>query len=132
MDGDLVAEAGAEDFGSKVAHEFGRCGEEATPPPTEACVPFQLRVRTDDWGEETRVVLTKGDTVVWDFADFDSLEVYNYDECLSPSVCHRLQVFDSEEDGMERPGRIIVWYDGIRVFSGRKFGDGLDLEYGSC
>jgi len=105
---------------------------EAPTPSSGACsgndeVRFQLKLRTDDYGEETYWYLTEtGDNQVQEFSgdDYPSNEVLFLPAkddyyCLKNDACYLFELYDAFGDGMSegsQVGFIDGYLDGEKVF----------------
>jgi hypothetical protein len=109
-----------------------------TPPPTPAPgkKKFTLRLRTDNWGEETSWVLTSD---AGDFEDvtgsgYDSYTTYREHYDLPDGSCHTFKMMDSFGDGIYYGG-FDLRYGGEPVPGGSvdgNFGWSSEHQFGDC
>ncbi|CAJ1944597.1 unnamed protein product [Cylindrotheca closterium] len=127
VDGSVVAEAGAVNFGYQRAIQFGDCSTNEAE-----CIPFKLKLQTDDWGSESSFTLSKDGVVVLDESGFDSNKDYEFSDCFKPSQCNKLEMRDSYGDGIANGRGIEVELDGDVKYNDGDFGYGVGFEYGDC
>ena len=126
VDGNTEADVGGENFGSSVSVNFGDCAD------SSSCTPLKLKVITDAYGYETSLTLISDGNVIWDEGGFANKQVYEFTECLDPTVCSELTVRDTYGDGIFAPGKIVVTVDGKKEYNRGDFGDEIAIEYGNC
>jgi len=127
VDGTVVAEAGGVNFGYQRAIQFGDCS-----PDEVECVPFKLKLQTDDWGNESSFTLSKDGVVVMNESGFEDNKDYQFSDCFKPSQCNKLEVHDSHGDGILNGRGIEVELDGDVKYKNGNFGYGVGFQYGDC
>lgn len=89
-----------------------------------ACVPVTLRLTTDQYPEETSVLLEDqvGDEDFWGDFQFENDEFeYTLEACIDQSSCYQFVITDSAGDGIccsFGDGSFELSYDGTVVYSG--------------
>jgi len=127
VDGTVIAEAGGVNFGYQRAIQFGDCSTDEAE-----CIPFKLKLETDDWGSESSFTLSKDGVAVLDESGFENNKEYIFSDCFEPSQCNKLEMRDSYGDGIGNGRGIEVELDGDVKYKDGDFGYGVGFQYGDC
>mmetsp|Transcript_35524 Transcript_35524/g.86108 ORF Transcript_35524/g.86108 Transcript_35524/m.86108 type:complete len:579 (-) Transcript_35524:63-1799(-) len=136
IDGRTVAQAGGEDFGSSTTIDFGDCGGDSgsnggTNGDSSSCIPVELEVRTDEYGDETDFfLLTNKGELIWDEWGFGDNTLNQFSTCLERTSCATLDIFDSYGDGILSPGKVKLTVDGTVKYNSGDFDDGIIFRIG--
>lgn len=95
-----------------------------TRPPTTGCTTLTVRFRTDSWPQENSIVLKDSRSTIWNYGGFKANTEYSASTCVSNSGCTRLDVTDTDGDGLLDGGYMTVTYgSAVKVNTG-------DIKYG--
>lgn len=138
LDGEVIQTGGS--FSSAEEISFGACGRENPVSGTcsqQGLVPIDLFLRTDKYASETTVQLVDENGDLLEFAsNLLSYTEYGLTECVSPSGCYTLTVFDSFGDGLSgetdgTDGIVIVSVDGVEQSRATSFGSEITIQMGN-
>jgi hypothetical protein len=132
IDGNVVEEEGAIDFGEEQNIEFGSCsGGGGGSGGGSSCIPVILNLETDDYGYETDLfLLADSGKLIWNANGFADNKNYQFTTCLDRSECATLDIFDSYGDGIMSPGGITLTVDGQAEYEGGDIEGGIIFRIG--
>lgn len=112
------------------------CGESSSPSePTGDCVTLALDFRTDEYSEETSVLVQNSQQEILLYASsFQDNTEYHYETCIEANGCAMLQFNDVYGDGLNGGGYLrVTWGDEV-IFDDWEFGYGFEHEFstGGC
>ena len=92
-------------FTTEMSAQFGNCDDDNEPCDNPIKKRFRIKLKTDDYGEETSFVVKKKrrgvfSKVVFRGDGFDSNTEYNLSKCIRKNRCYRLEIYDSAQDGL--------------------------------
>lgn len=135
LDGDVIQTGGS--FTAAEEISLGSCGRNNPVSGTcsqQGLVPIDLYLRTDSYASETSVQLVDENGELLEFADgLVSNTEYGLTECVSPSGCYNLTIFDSLGDGLSggTEGVFVVSFDGIEQSRATSFGSQVTVKMGN-
>jgi len=102
------------------------------PPTRVGCTVLNIELKTDDWPEETVIILedaTSGDDI-WVCSDYEPNTAYTFSRCIPDTGCAYLDITDTEGDGLLNTGNMKVTYGTQTLYDSWDFGSGFDIYLG--
>jgi len=100
-------------------------------PPPDDCTTLKVILHTDDWPEESSIVLENDQRTIWNYDSFTSNRRYVYNRCLPTNGCTVLDVTDTEGDGLWGDGNIKVIWGSQVLYDDSDIGYGFYLNVGN-
>ena len=97
-----------------------------------SCLPVELTLYTDEYGEETAYRLRRisDDVILWKGIGLESYSAYLESSCVDPNDCYEFIVRDSYGDGIVEPGSLNLLFGGETKLNDGKFGGGGKMLFG--
>jgi len=133
-------EDGEEEEGSVrediIDEEPDQDGANNGPPP---CINLKVVLNTDrfpcDITHSVRELTTAsadgGSDYIWIEDEFEPYGTYFQNACVDPTKCWRYEIEDAFGDGLFGFANVVIYYDGIEQFRGRRIGFGGYRDFGS-
>jgi trypsin len=104
-----------------------------TPSPVASptCTTLTVKLRTDDWPEETFIELYTARSTIWNYKYTAKSTSFQYSNCIPNNDCTTLDVTDTYGDGLLGTGRLTVTYGSTVMYDDWNLGYGFYLYLGN-
>ena len=104
-----------------------------TPSPVASptCTTLTVKLRTDDWPEETFLELYTARSPIWNYSYTAKSTSFQYSKCIPNDDCTTLDVTDTYGDGLLGTGRVTVTYGSKVMYDDWDIGYGFYLYLGN-
>ncbi len=117
--------------GSSVSPSETEFPTETTAPTEGSSTRLTVEFRTDDWPEETVIVLNDASGIIQDYSNLDANSDYSFSENIPDDGCIVLDVTDTYGDGLLDGGFLKVTYGSAVMYDDWDFGYGFYMHFGN-